>query len=108
MDKKKAMVVQVPERAYLKAERVQDYLQRLPGWELKSDGTGIVRTRKFTDSTVARGFVNRVCRQAAGQHQPVNITLNGAKVVVTLQGHPARGCVGGLGKPVFALANIIG
>lgn len=101
-------VVATPERAYLKAERVQDSLRRLPGWELKPDGKGIVRSRSFADSTVARAFVNRVCRLAAGVHQPVNLSLAGAKVVVTLQGHPARGCTGGLGRPVFDLANLIG
>lgn len=112
MDKKKVTskmaVAGTPVRAYLKAERVQDHLRRLPGWELKEGGRGIVRTRTFTDATVARAFVNRVCRLAAGQQQPVNISLTGAKVVVTLEGHPARGCTGGLGRPVFDLANIIG
>lgn len=97
-----------PERAYLKSERVQDALDRLPGWKLSAEGQAIVRSQAFADAKAARSFVGLVCRLAAGQGQPVEIGLAGAKVVVKLQGHPVRGCTGGLGMPVFNLAEMIG
>jgi pterin-4a-carbinolamine dehydratase len=100
-----------PVKAYLKSERLQDALAGVPGWTLSpgQDGIpGIVRTRGFDDSRGARSFVNTVCRLAAGQRQPVEVRLSGAQVVVKLQGHPVRGCTGGLGKPVFNLAEMIG
>jgi pterin-4a-carbinolamine dehydratase len=100
-----------PEKAHLKSERVQDALARLPGWTLDPGNGGIVaivRTRGFDDSRGARSFAGLVCRLAAGQGQPVEIRLAGAKVIVKLQGHPVRGCTGGLGKPVFNLAGMIG
>jgi pterin-4a-carbinolamine dehydratase len=97
-----------PVKAYLKSERVQDSFQRLPGWKPSPEGGGIVRTRTFDTAKAARSFVTLVCRLAAGQHQPVEVRLAGAQVVVKLQGHPVRGCTGGLGKPVFNLAEMIG
>ena len=104
----KAERVQLSPVARLKAERVQEALKRLPGWELDAGGQEIVRARKFKDAVGARAFVGLVCRLSSGQRQPVRIRLSGERVVVTLKGHPVRGCTGGLGKPVFKLAEMIG
>lgn len=101
-------VADAPVKMYLKPERIQEMLQRLPGWKLCPDGGGIVRTRKLKDVEEARSFVNLVCTLAAAQRQPVKIRLSRRQVDVTLEGHPVRGCVGGLGKPVFNLADLIG
>lgn len=100
--------VQLSPVARLKAERVQEALKRLPGWELAAGGQEIVRTRKFKEPVGARAFVGLVCRLSSGQRQPVRIRLAGERVVVMLKGHPVRGCTGGLGKPVFKLAEMIG
>lgn len=104
----KAERVQLSPAARLKAERVQEALKRLPGWELAAGGQEIVRTRRFKDAVGARAFVGLVCRLSSGQKQPVRIRLAGEQVVVTLKGHPVRGCAGGLGNPVFKLAEMIG
>lgn len=100
--------VSPPVKAHLKAERVQESLQRLPGWSLGEDGGEIVRKRKFNDSSGARAYVNNVCRLAAMRRQPVEIGFSGAQVVVTLKGHPVRGCTGGLTETVLNLAATIG
>jgi pterin-4a-carbinolamine dehydratase len=100
-----------PERAYLKSERLQEALGRLPGWTLTPGHggiAGIARARAFDSSRGARSFVGLVCRLAVGQGQPVEIRLEGTKVVVKLSGHPVRGCTGGLGQPVLNLAEMIG
>ena len=100
-----------PAKAYLKSERLQNALERLPGWTPGPGNDGIVsimRTRVFKDSTGARSYVSLVCRLAAVRRQPVEIRLSGPQVVVKLQGHPVRGCTGGLGKTVFNLADLIG
>ena len=100
-----------PREAYLKSERVQEALGRLPGWMPARVNDGIVaiaRIRAFDDSKGARSFIGLVCRLASGQGQPVEIRLEGTKVVVKLSGHPVRGCTGGLGKPVLNLAEMIG
>ena len=104
----KAERVQLSRAARLKAERVQEALKRLPGWELDAGGREIVRTRRFKDPVGARAFVGLVCRLSSGQRQPVEIRLAREQVVVTLKGHPVRGCAGGLGSPVFKLAEMIG
>ncbi|HWM89820.1 MAG TPA: 4a-hydroxytetrahydrobiopterin dehydratase [Thermoanaerobaculia bacterium] len=98
----------MPVPAYLKPERIQEQLQRVPDWKLSPDGRGIVRTRELRDLVEARAFVDQVCRLSALQCQPVKVRLAGPKVEVTLEGHPVRGCIGGLGVPVFNLAEMIG
>ena len=92
----------------LKPERVQQLLAALPGWRLRGDGSGLESERQFTNPGAASSFAALACRLAALRGQPVKVDLSGGKVVVRLQGHPARGCVGGLTGPVFALAGLIG
>lgn len=107
MDKKKKKG-ELPEKAYLKSERVQDALAKLPGWRLSPDGGALQQSKSFDDVKAALAYIWLVCRLAAGHSQPVEVRLLGEKVVVKLQGHPVRGCTGGLGKPVFNLAEMIG
>ena len=105
---KKKVGFEAPEKAYLKSERVQDALARLPGWRLSPGGEALLQSRAFDDVKSALAFIWLVCRLAAGHGQPVEVRLAGEKVMVKLQGHPVRGCTGGLGKPVFNLAEMIG
>lgn len=107
MNKTKKVVSKSPEKAHLKAERVQDTIMRM-GWSLGLDGEGLVRTREFDDVEEARAYVGNVCRLAAIWHHPVKIGFSEAKVVVTLKGHLTCGCTGGLTKAVLNLANTIG
>lgn len=97
-----------PERMELKPERVQQMLERLPGWELHPGGRAIVRTRLFFTDEGAWTFARSACWLGAKLLQPVTVRLAGKEVTIALTGHPARGCVGGLTGPVFKLAELIG
>ena len=92
----------------LKPERVQELLLALPGWRLRQDGLGIENVRSFNSPKAARSCVGQVCKLAESTRQPVNVRLAGKQVSVTLQGHPAKGCVGGINGAVFNLAGKIG
>jgi pterin-4a-carbinolamine dehydratase len=92
----------------LKPERVQQLLLRLPGWRLRQDGRGIENVRSFNSGKAARSFVGHVCKLAEIRRQPVNVRLAGKQVSITLQGHPAKGCIGGINGAVFNLAGKIG
>ena len=98
----------MPEKLELKPERVQEMLARLPGWSLWPEGLGIQRVREYASTEGAKSFAAQVCNLASVQNQPVIVGLDGSKVVVTLTGHPVRGCTGGLTDPVFHLAELIG
>jgi pterin-4a-carbinolamine dehydratase len=97
-----------PVRMDLKPERVQQLLLALPGWKLREDGRAIVTARKFTSAQTAGAFGALACRLATQQRQPVAVRLMGEQIVITLPGHPLRGCAGGLTGPVFKLAGLIG
>jgi pterin-4a-carbinolamine dehydratase len=92
----------------LKPERVQELLNALPGWRLRQDGWGLENVRSFTSGKAARSFVGHVCKLAESRRQPVNVRLAGKQVSITLQGHPAKGCTGGINGAVFNLADKIG
>jgi len=97
-----------PVRMYLKPERVQQLLLSLPGWRLREDGRAIVTDRTYTNAQTAGAFGALACRLAAQERQPVGVRLVGEQIVVTLPGYAARGCTGGLTRPVFRLAGLIG
>ncbi|HET9229120.1 MAG TPA: 4a-hydroxytetrahydrobiopterin dehydratase [Thermoanaerobaculia bacterium] len=98
----------MPVRMDLKPERVQQALLMLPSWRLRQDGVAIESERVFVTGTRATSFAGLACRLANKLGQPVRIDVTGLKVLVTLTGHPVRGCVGGLTNPVFKLADLIG
>jgi pterin-4a-carbinolamine dehydratase len=97
-----------PVRMDLKPERVQQMLERLPGWALHSSGRAIVRVRMFTTERKAGSFVRKACWLATKLLQPVMVSLAGKEVTIALTGHPVRGCTGGLTNTVFNLADLIG
>jgi pterin-4a-carbinolamine dehydratase len=97
-----------PVRMDLKPERVQQLLLTLPGWKLREDGRAIVTDRTFTNAQTAGAFAALACRLATQERQPVAVRLVGEQIMITLPGHPFRGCVGGLTGPVFRLAGLIG
>jgi pterin-4a-carbinolamine dehydratase len=97
-----------PVRMELKPERIQLLLQRVPEWRLREDGLGIERVRPVADPGRAREVVEQICRVASALRQPVSIAVDSKQVIVTLKGHPVRGCTGGLTEPVFKLAEALG
>ena len=86
----------------LTSEQVQQSLQGLSGWELKSQE--ITKQFKFKDFAEALAFVNNVGQMAetADHHPDIDIRYN--KVRLTLSTHSA----GGLTEKDFALARKIG
>ena len=109
MDKiEKDIELSAPERMDLKPERVQEALAKLPSWRLGECGSVIESERQFATCSRASSFAAYACRLASKLDQPVKIDLADRTVVVTLAGHPVRGCTGGLTDPVFKLADLIG
>jgi pterin-4a-carbinolamine dehydratase len=100
--------VELPVRMELKPERVQEALDRLPSWKLREGAYGIQTVRRFATSGRAISFAAYSCRLASNVGQPVKVSLAGPQVTVILEGHPVRGCTGGLTDPVFRLADLIG
>ena len=107
MDKPQ-MCQDLPERAELKPERVQQFLLQLPGWKLRAEGRGIQRRRQFGTHAKAQDFVSLVGKLATVLQQPVTIALAGKRVDLILPGHPVKGNAGGLTDVVFNLAGLIG
>ena len=98
---------EMPVRMELKPERVQLLLLGLPNWKLREDGRAIETDREFTTEQAASSFAALACRLARVQRQPLGVMLSGKQVLLTLTGHPVRGCTGGLTSPVFKLAELI-
>jgi pterin-4a-carbinolamine dehydratase len=97
-----------PVKMNLKPERVQELLLRVPGWRLRSDGRGLESYRRFTSPSAASTLAAQACRLSMLRNQPLMVKLWQGDVVLTLHGHPAPGCVGGLTEKVFELASFIG
>jgi pterin-4a-carbinolamine dehydratase len=106
--RKPATFAATPERMRLKPERIQQLLLELPGWKLGVGGRVIVRRRELGSPAEAAEYAGLAGKLAACQRQPVTIALAGTRVVLTLAGHPIKGCTGGLTNPVFRLAAILG
>ena len=92
----------------LKPERVQEALLKLPAWRLGETGAAIESERQFATGQRASSFAAYACRMASKMGQPVTVDLANKTVVVSLAGHPVRGCTGGLTGNVFKLADLIG
>lgn len=97
-----------PVRMDLKPERVQQLLLALPSWKLREDGRAIETEQTFVSAKTAGALGALACRLATQERQPVGVRLMGEQIVITLPGHPVRGCIGGLTRPVFRLAGLIG
>ena len=99
---------EIPVRMNLKPERVQQLLLGVPSWRLRKDGRGLETLRRFSHPGAASTFAAQACRLAVLHRQSVMVKLWEGDVVVSVHGHPVRGCTGGLTEPVFKLAGLIG
>ncbi|HKV08955.1 MAG TPA: 4a-hydroxytetrahydrobiopterin dehydratase [Thermoanaerobaculia bacterium] len=68
----------------LKAERVQEELKTMPGWQLTAGGEAVDRVREFPTKDLAVVFVNFVAMMASLQEQSLDLSLWGNVVGVTL------------------------
>lgn len=74
----------------LKAERVEQVLQLMPGWEQERGGRAITRLREFEDPPAAAKYASYV-QEYAGSRGVVVSTLRWDHfVLVTLLGHRRR------------------
>ena len=91
----------------LKAERVQEELKTLPGWQLTVDEKAVDRVREFPSPDLAVVFVNFVAMLASLEEQPVDLSLSANRVVVTLSAvlSPSRR---GITQGVLDFARMLG
>ena len=92
----------------LKAERVQERLKALPGWALSRDGEAVDRVREFADPAAATAYAAFAAALAGSRAQPIALSIDAGKVVLTLPGQKRRGLVGGLDDTVLDLAASLG
>lgn len=92
----------------LKAERVQELLKSMPGWQLLKSGRAIDRARRFTDTRVATAYAVFVLESAGSRGLPVNVLLSGEVVMLTLHGPVRRETFGELTTGVLELAHSLG
>jgi pterin-4a-carbinolamine dehydratase len=79
----------------LKAERVQLMLKRAPGWKPIQKMRALRRVREFPSAQEAAVFAGFAAELAGIAGQPVDLSLAGQRVVLTLQGRPGRSRSGG-------------
>jgi 4a-hydroxytetrahydrobiopterin dehydratase len=85
----------------LAANQVPDYLHRVPGWQLSTDGKNIRRAWRAKDFATALDFFNRVGAIAEAEDHHPDLHLTGYRdVVLELSTH----AIGGLSENDFILA----
>jgi hypothetical protein len=92
----------------LKAERVQQELQAMPGWRLAAGGKTIDRAKAFPNAEVARLYSGFVTAYAGALELPVVTSAAGGQVIVTLHAPRSHGRVGPLTESVLELARLLG
>ena len=87
----------------MKAERVQEPIETIPGWEIVDEGKALRRTYRFPGFRASVAFVAYVAELAeVADHHP-DIDIRYSKVTLTLTTHSE----GGLTDKDFALARQI-
>lgn len=72
----------------LKAERVQESLQAMPGWRLMPKGRAIHRVHWFPGRDVAVAYASYVSALAYSESQRVHLSVLECRVAVTVYGEP--------------------
>ena len=96
--------VEAAEKLELKAERVQQQIARLLGWQEREGVGGIHRAREFASYLEAEAFSAFVFKLAGRRRQAVTVSQAGKKVSITLS--PGR--TAGLTDAVYDLACALG
>ncbi len=76
--------------ARLKAERVQEKLQSMPGWSALQGHKAVDRVRDLSDPVTAAAWAGFVAMAAASQQQRVGVEMSGTQVTVTVYGRIGR------------------
>ncbi|HYG62623.1 MAG TPA: 4a-hydroxytetrahydrobiopterin dehydratase [Thermoanaerobaculia bacterium] len=93
-----------PRGEKLKAERVQEKLRSMPGWQLAREGKALSRVREFPDHGVATAFASYAGAFTARMKQPADVTLSGSRVLVILHARSRAG----LSNAVLEFAKSLG
>lgn len=89
----------------LKAERIQLRLERLPGWELSSQG--IRRFRSFPSPRAAAAYAAFAAEVVQGQGLPAAVAFQGSRISLLLRGESDQGKAE-ISDAVFDLAEMLG
>jgi pterin-4a-carbinolamine dehydratase len=96
-----------PEAAGLPAGRLQERLDRMPGWRLVARGKAIARVRHLQDAGTAAAYATYITQLAVRLGQPVAVELAGPRVAVTVRGRLQRGRRGGLTEEALEFARAL-
>ena len=94
--------------AELKPERVQDWLEAWPQWQLGSSGRAVQRVRSFPTDTLATLYASFVTAFAAARSLPVGVNVSSGEVKVILYTRQCSGRIGPLTGAVLDLASQLG
>lgn len=97
-----------PDIDRLKAERVEERLKELPGWQSRRGGMSIERIKSFPTSRAARAYASYASElaESLGQFASVNHTVD--QVILILYGPLVCGRRDVVADPSFALAKQLG
>jgi pterin-4a-carbinolamine dehydratase len=92
----------------LKAERVQLALRSMPGWAQVPGGKAIDRAWTFAEAGVAATFTAYVAAQAHAAQHPVELFLDGKRLLVTVWAPLSKGKRGSLTEAALHFAKKLG
>jgi hypothetical protein len=95
-------------KARLKAERVQDMLDEVPGWQLQPGALGLDRVRSFPDSEIALSYAAFAEKLARHSKLTLAAQVTGGHLFLTVHNVGARGRINPINRVVFALAKQLG
>lgn len=97
-----------PLRERLRSERVEQRLQRLPGWKMQPNRRAIDRVREFPDTDVAAAYANFAVMLAGRTKQPLLVTVMDSQVVLSLLGYPRRHGTAPVNERALEIAELLG
>lgn len=90
--------------AKLKSERVQEELQKMPGWKAVSRFRALSRTRLFTHPQAAARFAGFASELAAMEGHALTLGISGNRVALTVE----RRNRNGINMPLIEFARQLG
>jgi pterin-4a-carbinolamine dehydratase len=102
-------LLRLPRRSRkLKPERVQEYLQTMPGWRLMPGDSAIGRVRDFANAEAATAWALFVAALAHRQDHAYTLERSGNRIAVTLYQAGRSGRPGGVTMAVLETGKALG
>jgi hypothetical protein len=92
----------------LKSERVQEELKAMTGWAAINQETAIENVKTFATPAIAGLYGGFVIQSAAASGFPVQVSVSGNQVCVTVFAQEIYGCLCELTLPLLAFARQLG